>query len=276
MAFQPNMIVISGGASKGISYCGVLNSFEENTSCKVDKIEYLAGSSVGGLICCGICLGYSVKEMKQIFIDIKFDDLLDNQKKILPMLYNLHSIDDGKKFRSVLAELIIKKDFPVNITFSQLYEKTKKYLALSGSNINKCRAEYFSHVTTPDMKILTALMITTRIPYFFPKIVHNDDYYVDGELFDPFPIKAFSKKIIKENKLIGLVCSTHKNDEIKDGWDYTLSMFLGSLYHYKKSSFYKYKKNTIFMNVKNISSIPQMYDYGREAGIKYLRKKCII
>jgi predicted patatin/cPLA2 family phospholipase len=131
------------------------------------------------------------------------------------------------------------------------------------------------------MKILDALLITTRIPYIFPYIKYNDYVYVDGHLFDPFPIKGCGKMNIKENKnkIIGIrAVSENNNIKIENIKDFTISIIAGLSHQYAKKLINKYKKHVVsvkvdteFFNLNiNVSKLNEMFNKGLDSGVTYI------
>jgi predicted patatin/cPLA2 family phospholipase len=131
------------------------------------------------------------------------------------------------------------------------------------------------------MKIFDALLITTRIPYIFPYIKYNDYVYVDGHLFDPFPIKGCGKINIKENKnkIIGIISVSENNSvKIENIKDFTISISVGLSHMYAKKLINKYKKNIVsvevdtdFFNLNiNVSKLNEMFNKGLVSGVTYI------
>ncbi len=54
--------------------------------------------------------------------------------------------------------------------------------------------------TTPDMEILNSLKLSARIPIIFGPIKYNNDFYIDGGVWNNFPIdiaiKYHKRKVI--------------------------------------------------------------------------------
>lgn len=282
-----DMVVISGGGIKGIAFIGALSGLQKKTFFRTENLKFLSGSSIGGVICTAICLGYSVEEMKDWFLSTDFElscpELYDknNTKKILPFINNCYSLGDGMIIEQMLTEIFLNKNISPQITFEELLKKTGKTLVLSGSNISKNKCDYFSIYKTPTMEVLKALFITTRIPYLFPYIKLNDDIYVDGHIFDPFPIKGFPKKIIKESKgkILGIMSSSlHNENNINDIKDYTFSIINGLSLQYLKKSTKRYKKyiidvkleNDFFTLQTNTQQLLSMFEKGKNTALNFL------
>lgn len=288
--YQPNILVISGGGPKGISFVGVLTLLQEMTTFDIKKLKILSGSSIGGVICTAICLGYELGEMKKWFLSTDFSSLCpalydeNHTSKILPLLYKHFSLSNGSEIKLILEKTFMYKSVDTNITFKELYDKTNKLLILSGSNVKRSKVEYFSHIKTPHMKVFDALLITTRIPYVFPYISYNHQMYIDGHVFDPFPIKGCGRDKIKENKgkILGITSvMTNEEKEINNIKQFTFSLIEGLSYQYMKKSTEKYKKsivsvklNTGFFNLKiTPDELNIMFEVGKTEALNFIKKK---
>lgn len=287
--FQPNILVISGGGPPGIAFIGVLTAFQNNTDIDINKINILSGSSIGGVICFAICIGYTLTEINQWFISTDFSVLCPvlydkkSSQKILPLLYKSYSLSNGDEIKKILINVFIFKKYNyTTLTFEELYEQTGKLLVLSGSNLNLKKCDYFSHIKTPKMKIFDALLITTRIPYIFPYITYNNYVYVDGHLFDPFPIKGCGKINIRENKnkIIGIKFVSENNSiKIENIKDFTFSIIDGLSHQYIKKIINKYKKyivevkvDTDFFNLNiTVPKLNEMFNKGLVSGETYIK-----
>ena len=286
--FQPNILVCSGGGHKGIAFIGILSAFQDKTNFNINKIKILSGSSIGGIICFAICLEYTLNEMKRWFLSTDFSFLSPficenkSSQKILPLLYKYYSINNGDEIKTILIAIFKNKKYDYQtLTFEELYQKTNKLLVLSGSNLNLKKCDYFSYIKTPKMKIFDALLITTRIPYIFPYIKYNDTFYVDGYLFDPFPIKGCEKINIKENKdkIIGLITvSENYNTKIENIKDFTFSIIDGITCQYIKKMTNKYKKNIVSVEIEkdffnlniDILKLNDFFNRGFISGTSYI------
>jgi len=285
-----NTLVLSGGGQKGISFIGVLQSLQENSNFNTNDIQFLAGSSIGGIICTAFCIKYNLQEIKNIFLSMNFlqlcPSLHDNkyEGKMIEQIFFSYSISDGKNMKNILCQLFTEKKINTNITFRELYHVSKKHLVLTGSNITNMIPEYFSYTKTPDMSVLTALLITTRLPYIFPPITINNALYIDGHLFDPFPIRGFSNKIIKKNRnhMIGIIITDVYKRYITGIKDYTFSIIEGLLHQNIKRTIHKYKKNVITINIEKNETIPtfnlskedmtSFYNLGIMEGNKFMQQ----
>ena len=63
-----------------------------------------------------------------------------------------------------------------------------------GANLSTGFSEIFSHEHTPDMPVAMAIRISMSIPLFFTAIRQRNQIYVDGGIFDNYPIKLFDRR----------------------------------------------------------------------------------
>lgn len=98
-----------------------------------------------------------------------------------------------------------------HLTFGELHQLTLAHprifrdLYVVGVNLTQGKKKVFSHETTPDVIIADAVRISMSIPYVFkPHYVYSKikgerlvdarrDIWVDGGLFDNYPIRIFDK-----------------------------------------------------------------------------------
>ena len=175
-------LIISGGGIKGIMALGVVDYLSENLY--MDNISTFIGVSIGSVIATGLVLGYTSKELYDIFENI---NLSENNFSFLNFLKNFgfHDCNDIVK---LIIQAVISKGFKKNITFGELYTLTSKNLVIVSTNINRYRTEYFSHLTTPDMQVLSAIRLSINIPFYFNAVSYKDDFYIDGAMTDNFPV----------------------------------------------------------------------------------------
>ena len=126
------------------------------------------------------------------------------------------------------------------MTFRELHEKTKKNMIVTVANLTKSNYEYFSFETTPELSIITAIKASCTIPILFTPVIINDNYYIDGGLYNNFPINHPS--IVLE-KTIGII---FKNENVE----------INSFSEYVKLIVDKFIiNNNDFINDKNIFNI---------------------
>jgi predicted acylesterase/phospholipase RssA len=139
----------------------------------------------------GVVCGFSITEMENFIIE--FDFTKTNPDISIDNIFISHGISDGKRAEFILRSFIQHKFNIDDITFLELYKLTQKNLLIIGTNFTHAREELFSHNTTPDMSVVTAVRISMSIPVFFTPVLYNNCYYVDGSITNNFPIKHCDK-----------------------------------------------------------------------------------
>lgn len=186
-------LVIAGGATKVLTAIGVLRFLEENDM--VVAIKDLVGASAGAMVCAFIALGYSSKEITEFFITNFCKDQAITQMSFEEMFLILTSygLNNGENLTMVFERMISSKLGPSrkNITFIELAKHSGRNLVVCVANLTKERQEFWNVDTQPNMPITTALRASCAIPVVFTPVIVNEDVYVDGGLYDNFPIDYF-------------------------------------------------------------------------------------
>ena len=183
-------LVLSGGGPKGIALLGALQILEENDMLK--NIKTIAGASIGGVISCLMCIGYSPMEL------FSFINLFDTSKfnKFDPsFIFDKFGLDNGETFEMIIGKLFECKNISKDITFKEMYEYSKIKVILTTVCVNDKQTYYISHINYPNMKVITGIRMTTAIPLIFAPVNYNGRLYVDGACNDNYPIHLFKDEL---------------------------------------------------------------------------------
>jgi predicted acylesterase/phospholipase RssA len=221
-------IVLSGGASKGLAYIGVLKYFEEHPELIKNINEYV-GCSVGAFSAMLMILGYKSETLMNIFNNYNLDYL--KNLKISNFLTH-YGLDNGDKLSSFI-KIFIKKKFDSDlITLQELYDLTQKKLITVTTNVNTKKTEYISKDNYPDLPVYLAVQMSMNIPLLFKPIEYNDSFYVDGGLTCNFPVSYYTNQDDLEfDKVLAFVF--HQETNV----DMTIKSFEDYIYNIIKCSF---------------------------------------
>ncbi len=155
-------LALGGGAARGLAHIGVLKVFEKNNI----TIDYIAGTSMGGLIGAFYANGMSTKMMerlakrmdKRIWMDLTFPKM---------------GIIAGEKIQEILCFLTRNRDFndlkiPFAVSATDLY---------SGESI-----------TINEGKVGDAVRATISIPGIFTPVKWKEHLLVDGGVLNRVPV----------------------------------------------------------------------------------------
>ncbi len=196
---QFTSIVIAGGALKVISVIGCIKYLEENN--KLSTIKNFVGTSAGSIMCLFMILGYTYSEIIDFFIHNLSDEKIS---KLDPEecfeLLSQYGLNSGTNIELFVKRMIKKKlnCGNENMTFLDLAKKTGKNLVVCVANLTKEKPEYFNVDTMPNLSIATAIRVSCSIPLLFTPISINDNVYIDGGLYNNFPIDYFKNNTLQD------------------------------------------------------------------------------
>ena len=178
----------------------------------IAPIKNYVGTSAGALMCFFLILGYKSQDIIDFFKENIHDDALCTFD--IDGIFNFFSTYgacDGKNLIIFFERILYKKYKMHDITFIDIAKRLGKNLVITVSNLTKEKTEYFSVDTVPDMSVLLALRISCSIPFVFTPVSYNDNMYVDGGLYQNFPIKYFSGPTMKDIIGINILAKDYQN-----------------------------------------------------------------
>jgi predicted acylesterase/phospholipase RssA len=187
-------LVISGGASKTISVVGALRLLEEEK--KLNNIKTLVGTSAGAILCFMLAMKMNtteiIEEISYHFLGenihvLELDDLLSLN------FLETFGIDNGKRLEGWLRDLLKRRMNRITITFLDMAKSFGNNLVVCVANMTKHVSEHFCVDTQPDMDVIQALRISSSIPIIYTPIKYKDCLYVDGGVYESFPVTYFDR-----------------------------------------------------------------------------------
>lgn len=202
-------LVFKGGGVRGIAYMGALEVLDEYRI--VENIERVAGTSAGAIAAAMLSLRLTIPETRDLFNSLELSKI--PQSTLKPKRWNLPRFAEEENYRRFitrygwysseyfyewLMEAIGSQcDGNGQATFAEFRKRGFRDLHIVAANISRQRAEVFSAHNTPDVAVADAVRMSMSIPIFFEalqfdgKSLGSGDYYVDGGLFDNFPMHIF-------------------------------------------------------------------------------------
>jgi predicted acylesterase/phospholipase RssA len=241
------ILVIAGGGIKGLAMLGSIKCLYENNI--LNKIIKYAGTSIGGLICGLLYIGYTPNELYKFFYNLDFIKLY---KSCFNNLIETYGLDDGNRMYNMITKLLNAKGYNENTTFNDLFIKTNKKLYITGTCLNDTSAHYFSVDFTPNMPLIIALRITMSLPIYFSPVEYNGKLYIDGGCVDNYPINLFKSEI---HNVLGIYAQTNyiyyeKITNFEEYLESIINSFSFSTIFLINNN---YKKNTIIIKLDNIN-----------------------
>ncbi len=237
-------LVMEGGGVRGLAYPGALEVLEQKGI--LQNIENVAGSSAGAIAGLVVSLGYSSQKIDSILQTLEIAEFNDGKFFFgkIRRIKKQYGMYKGDAFESWLSHLIESKTGNADLTFENLHNlhltnKNFRDFYCTGTNISKQKLEVLSWKTFPEMKLKTAVHISSCIPFYFVpvaidsagnEILSKDssadfDYYVDGGMLCNYPISIFDscsdggnpmvcKSLVLNPQTLGL--KLERGDQIKE------------------------------------------------------------
>jgi NTE family protein len=223
-------LVLSGGGAKGLAHIGVLKYLEENRI----PVQYIVGTSMGGLVGGFYAAGYTPMEMEAIATSKDF--LLWSSGQI-PDQYNNYYLrkEENASIVSVSFKTdstlrpsikpILVDDAPLNLAISTLVAPASVVTSNFDSLVVSFRciaADVFSQnkIILKKGNLSEALRATMAVPLFFKPFKIDGKYVYDGGIYNNFPVDiAYSE--FNPDYVIGVNVSSktftdypYENDEM--------------------------------------------------------------
>lgn len=287
-------IVFSGGGVAGFIEYGIIKNLIQLKKINLDKIKSIHGTSVGSWLAVFLILKYDFETLDDFIVKRPW-------KKIFSITpEGMFNVIDEKGLFGVdeviesFRPLFEVKNIPTDITLYEFYQLNNIELYFYSTNINTVKCEELSFTSTPDLKLFDAIHMSSAIPILFKPGIYKDQLYVDGGIFNNYPLDSCVNKIKDDkedteiyNNVLGIRFSYDVKEKINtevniqiDFINYLKYMFIGFLDHItnndKNESKIKYEIHVPIdkgkLNQEKFNDIIESQDSKRElieAGIGY-------
>lgn len=222
--FYFTKIIIAGGAIKSLSAIGSIAYLEEVQL--VQNLKHFVGTSAGSIICLFIVLGYSAQDIVRFINDnIVKDEVANVNIEDLFGIMDNYGLNLGRNLEIFLSNVIYEKMKVKDVSFLDLAKHTGKDLVVCVANLSKEKEEFWSVDTVPNMSVLKAIRTSCSLPILFTPMKHNGDLYLDGGLYNNFPIDYFTKSLSNMKDIIGINIVSTSKETINTFVDYITKVF---------------------------------------------------
>jgi predicted acylesterase/phospholipase RssA len=190
-------LVLPCGGIQGFAILGVLQYLKDNHY--LNHIKIYVGTSVGSIIGYLLSIGCSPIE---IFVEVWKYNLMEKISQTL----NYTNLLENKG----LIQYEVLETFLINITknkindiltLEDLYIKYNKELICCSYNYTLHQVEYLSYKTHPHLLCLDAIHMSSNIPFVFDHYKYNNCFYIDGGIYNGFPINYLNPN---ESSFLGI------------------------------------------------------------------------
>ncbi|MEO5501658.1 MAG: patatin-like phospholipase family protein [Ginsengibacter sp.] len=287
-------LVMEGGGVRGLAYAGALEVLEQKGI--LEQIENVGGSSAGAIAGLLVAMNYSSTEIDSILQPLKIQEFNDGKFLFgkIKRVRKQFGLYKGDKIQLWLSRLIAAKTEQPDLTFLQLHQlhlknKNFKDLYVTGTNVTQQRTEVFSWKTKPDMKLSTAVHISSCIPFYFVPVaidsIGNEvdpekdsgafNLFVDGGMLANYPIALFdssepgtnpltAEKVFYNPETIGL--KLEREEQVKNFDENNTAV---APYHISSMKAYTFAVMNLIMEGLNRKSYHLKNEMGRTIYISY-------
>lgn len=208
-------LTLSGGGAKGLAHIGILKAIDSAGL----NIDYITGTSMGGVIGSLYAIGYSADTIEKIAKTIDWELLLSNQSSLRSVF-----MDEKEEYSKYVVELPwvnhrftlptgILEGQELWLKFSELFFPVSHIKDFSQFSIPfKCIATDVGSgeaVVLESGEIVSAVRSSMAIPSFFTAVKAGDKHLVDGGIVRNFPVQDVKKMgadfVIGSNVSTGLL-----------------------------------------------------------------------
>jgi len=274
-------LIFKGGGIKGLAYVGALEEYVKYEN--IDTVKYLGGtSSAGSIVATLLASNHTLKEINDILYSVDWNQLKDESFGYIRntiRLFTKYGYHKGNYFEKFINKVLFNKYNLENMTFKQLFETTKKYLKMVGTNVTTGETIHMDYIHTPNMSVAKAVRISSTIPFMFKPVEINNELYVDSGFTSNSDFGMFD-----EIKYINIIAFDLGNFYFKKTKRFCLKTFIQSIVNIgARNNVTTYKENVHICKIFEGSIDPMSFDLvdedknylkliGRNAFIKFLYK----
>jgi len=243
-------VVLMGGGKRGRFQIEPLKKLDELGLLR--RTNILVGTSIGGAAVATLAKNWNnnpVQALEKLWGGIKKNtDIYDGKLDVWGFMKMAIT-----KCKSILNQQGLYKITKNNFQGTKL-KNLAIDVAITATNLNRRRPEYFSTKTTPEMDLGLLVNMTTAIPGALQYQVYNGDKYADGGALNNIPIKTAIE--LGATKIIMIATGVYDfgRIDIKDDGMSVLLATLNTLLYYPESEMFKTIK-------KDFPSVEILYLY---------------
>jgi predicted acylesterase/phospholipase RssA len=196
-------LVISGGGPILVQVLGALQHLEKHKFFDLTNIESIYGTSAGAIVGILVCLKYDWETINDYIIKRPWQDVFSIKVENIFDAYTKKGIFDRKIIEKCFRPLLDAKDLSMEITLEELYKYSNIELHLFSFEINEYKVHDISHLTHPQLSLITAIQMTCAIPVLLTPVCIEDKCYIDGGMSSNYPLIYCIESGKKTDEILG-------------------------------------------------------------------------
>lgn len=260
-------LVLSGNSTNAVVTLGALQYLYDNNI--ITNIKNYVGVSSGSILSTLLLIGYQPLELlTYLCIEKIFKKMI--QFNISNMLLLRKPLMNFDTIQNIIENLIVDK-IGFLPTMKSIEDFSNKKIIFTTYNLTDDKKEYITSQTHSNLSIVNAIRMSSTFPLIFEPFNYNNKLYLDGGVFNNFPIEYGEN--LSNSKCLGII--THNPQKMYSDdmsvIDYILKLFQifkDSVYHDKMSRTLKCDlidlkfDNNFFKFDSSNKEIIEMFDNG--------------
>lgn len=280
-------IVIAGGGPTGFYTYGAAKFLANKNFWDINNIETIYGTSIGAYIGTLFCLKYDWDTLNDYIIKRPWDKIFNVSPEAVFKVWETKGLFGEECVKESLKPLLVAKELDVNITLKEFYEYSKIELHMFAIDINDfplCATD-ISYKTHPDLLLITALTMTTAIPFIYKPVILDGKCFLDGGIVMNYPLKkclddtkcdeseilAFKNYHSTEKKTVKNLNGIKEDTTLLNFWIYLMRLFVKQFNNNQEDPIVSNEVKCFVDDIGNIDEWKQVLD-NKDFREKFIKK----
>lgn len=181
-------IVISGGGPTGLLSYGAIKCLAKKKYWELKNIKTMYGTSIGAILAVVLALNYDWQWVDDYLIKRPWGKVIEVKPENFIQAFSSKGVLSSSIMDTMLKPLLEAKDISLDITLNDFYNLNKIEIHMYSVELNTFKKIDISYKSHPNLKLLTAIKMTTAFPIMFPPVIQNNECYIDGGIVNNYPL----------------------------------------------------------------------------------------
>jgi len=240
-------LVISGGGPILVQVLGALQHLEKQQFIDLTNIESIYGTSAGAIVGVLICLKFDWETINDYIIKRPWQDVFSIKVENIFDAYTKKGIFDHKTIEKCFRPLLDAKDLSMEITLEEFFCYSNIELHLFSFEINEYKVQDISHISHPQLPLITAIQMTCAIPVLLTPVCIDNKCYVDGGMSSNYPLIHCIESGKNTDEILGF---KNKYDDDKN-YIHSESTLLEFILNFLFKAIFSVNTDSLQPNIKN-------------------------
>lgn len=196
-------LVFSGGGPIMIQILAALQELEAKDFLHRSNIETIYGTSAGAIVATLIALKFDWDTINNYIIKRPWQDVFPIHITHILDSYGKRGIFDHQTVEKCFKPLLDAKDIPIDISLLDFYHYSNIEIHMFAFDINQYKTIDISHVTFPELPLLTAIQMSCALPVLMAPVCMNNMCIMDGGVACNYPLNYCIESGKKTDEILG-------------------------------------------------------------------------